>query len=105
VDEEAPPNTYDSLSLALAILRAFANGDRDEGIRLVQLLSDESANSLRALDEVAANTGSAVLPIAGPTRDIDIDATLSELAVRMAKRFDEIAPSEDEASEGESPPN
>jgi len=103
VDEEPQPFTYDSLNLALAILRAFANGERDEGLRLVQLLNDESAESIRALDEVAANTGSAVLPIVGTARDADLDAILSDFSRRLAKRFDEQAPSEDEAAEGESP--
>ena len=88
VDDEPPPFTYDSLSLALAVLRAFVNRDRDEGRRLVQLLLDESGEPAHALEAVA-DAGSSALHIIGHARDIDIDAMLSELALRLAKKVNE----------------
>lgn len=86
VEEDTPAFTYDSLSLGLAILRAFVNRDRDEGLKLAQILLDESAEPIHALETVA-DAASSALQMIGRARDVDIDATLTELSLRLAKRF------------------
>jgi len=88
VEDDPPAFTYDSLSLGLAILRAFVNRDRDEGLKLAQMLLDESAEPIRALETVA-DAASSALHMIGRARDVDVDATLTELAVRLAKKFNE----------------
>ena len=88
VEEDTPAFTYDTLSLGLAILRAFVSRDRDVGLKLAQILLDESAEPVHALETVA-DAASSALNLIGRARDVDVDATLSELAVSLAKKVNE----------------
>ncbi len=72
VEDDLPAFTYDSLSLGLAILRAFVNRDRDQGLKPAGILLNESAEPIRALETVSDAASSSALHMIGRARDVDV---------------------------------
>lgn len=88
IDDAEPEGfTYDSLAVALALLRAFADPERREveGMDLAQLLLEEN-EPIRAV-EALADVASAALVLIGRSRNVDINATLSALALQLATQL------------------